>query len=322
MEGALRPPGETVTTGRVHFVVGMARCGITPLSRCLNLHPDVAVFGESRFFGRCWVEPETASGYGAAQLERITRVLRQFRWTATVGDEPGCLRNLSLDGMRDLVAETFARARAPIAPGRVFVALAEGVADAEGKRYAFEKTPHHLNWTPRIVGHVPGARFVVLLCDPYAFARFHREQDAPYHPVAAAFLWRGYMRSYERAARRYPDRLVVVDAAELARNGTRELERVQRFFGLELHDLSAPLAPLSSFFAAGPEPDPDDVFWLNLLGGRLMRRHGYARRSTPHAAGYVARSLVSLPRWCIDALPRARGPDIGPVRYLLTWLRP
>lgn len=310
-----------MTRGRVHFVVGMSRCGITPLSRALNLHPDLVVFGESRFFGRCYVEPEAAAGYSLVELARIERVLLQFRWTATVGDEPGCFRHLSLDGMRKLLTEAFGQVQPPIPPGRLFTAIAERIADAEGKRYVLEKTPHHLNWVARIVRHVPGATFVVLLCDPYVFSRFHREHDSPYHPLAAALLWRGYMRSYERAAKRHPHRLVVVDTAELARGGEEALARVQRFFGLEVHDLSAPLDPLAAFFTVEDGTGPADVFWINLFCWRLMRRHGYERRRMPPAPRAVVASLVSLPRYCLDMLPRARGPGVGPARYVLQWLR-
>jgi hypothetical protein len=97
---------------------------------------------------------------------------------------------------------------------------------------------------------------------------------------------------------------------------------VQRFFGLAPHDLSAPLGPFTAAFAAENELDAGDVFWLNAVCGRLMRRHGYERLPTPFAVGRIARSLASLPRWCLEALPQARGPGIGPARYLMHWLRP
>ncbi len=308
--------------GRVHFIVGMSRCGITPLSRCLNLHPAAAVFGESRFFGRCYVEPASADGYDSAQLNGIERMLRNFRWTATVGDELGCLRNLSLEDMHDLIADTFGRLEAPIPPGALFTLLAERIADAEGKHYAFEKTPHHLNMLGRIVTYVPDAHFVVLLCEPYAFCRFHREWDASYHPLGMALLWRGYMRAYERAAQRYADRIVVIDTAGLAHEGAATLERVQRFFGLELHDLAAPLAPLSVFFERPDETDAADIFWINLICRRLMRRHGYYRRPTPRLPRPVLLSLVSFPRWCLHGLGWGRRSRLATTWYLLRWLRP
>lgn len=312
-----------MTAGRVHFVVGMSRCGITPLSRCLNLHPNIAVFGESRFFGRCYVEPETAAGYNTAQLRSILRVLRQFRWTATVGDERGCLQNVSLEKFRGLIEETFSHVQTPIPPGLLFTTLAERIAAAEGKEYAFEKTPHHLNWLDRIVEQVPGARFVVILCEPYAFASFQRDENALYHPLATALLWRGYMRSYERAVRRYADRIVVVDAAELARDGASALARVQQFFGLELRDLSAPLASFSSELEdRAREVDPVDIFWLNLLCGRLMRRHGYRRIWARLALRRLLGSFLSLPAWCMRALPQFKRTSGSISTYLLRWLRP
>jgi hypothetical protein len=312
-----------MTAGGVHFIVGMSRCGITPLSRCLNLHPVIAAFGESRFFGRYYVQPETAAGYSTAQLGRILRLLRQFRWTATVGDEPGCLQNVSLERFRFLIEETFSSAQAPIPPGVLFTTLAGRIAAAEGKELALEKTPHHLNWLDRVVRHVPDARFVVFLCEPYAFASFHRDQDAVYHPLATALLWRGYLRSYERALWRHGDRIVVVDAAELARDGASALARVQRFFGLEPRDLSEPLAPFSrEFQARSREVDAVDIFWLNVLCGRLMRRHGYRRTWAPLAPSRLLGSFLSLPVWCMRVLPQLKGTSGSISTYLLHWLRP
>ena len=311
-----------MTDGRINFIVGMSRSGITPLSRALNSHPAVAVFGESRFFGRCFVEPAAAAGYTQEQLDRIERTLRNFNWEATVGSEVGCLRDVTLEGMRALIAETFAELEPPSSPGTVFTSLAQRLAGAEGKQYVFEKTPHHLNWLDRIVEHVPDARFVVLLCDPYAFSRFHRAQNASYNSLATALLWRGYIRAYERARRRFPHRLVVVDTTELARDGASALERVQRFFDLERHDLTAPLGGLAAFLEREEEIGAADVFWMNALCGRLMTSHGYARRRTERSRGAALRPLVTLPGWYRRGAVWGRRSRLSTARYLLRWLRP
>jgi hypothetical protein len=308
-----------VTASRVRFVVGMSRCGITPLCRALNQHPELAVFGESRFFGRCWVDPASPRGYERAQLDAILRVLVQFRWRATVGEGPGSL-TLSLHGFRALLREVFAEVEPPISPAALFTAIAARVADTEGKRYALEKTPHHLNWVDRIVEHLPDSRFVVLLCDPYAFARFHRRDDPLYHPITCAILWRRYMRSFEHVERRHPDRIVVVEANALASG--RGLDRVQRFLGVEEHDLPAPPGLAVVFTRTGDEAEAAETFWVNAICGRLLRRHGYTRRPTPFGVRPILGPLVSLPRWSRRSLPRARGPNFGSTRYLLNWLRP
>jgi hypothetical protein len=306
--------------GRVHFLVGVSRCGITPLSRCLNLHPDVAVYGQSRFFGRCWVEPECEEGYTRAQLDEILRVLLQFRWTATLGDSFGSLRSLTLADFRNLLRTTFAEVNPPVRPGALFTVISERIADAEGKRYVFEKTPHHLNWIDRIVEEVPGAGFVVLLADPYTFARFHRAEDPLYHPVASAVLWRAYMRSFERALSAHADRMIVLGFDELVSDGRSALERVQCFFGVDLHELPARFLEDRLELECGP--DEVDIFWVNLLCRREMRRHGYARQPTPFVFSSVIRSFFTLLRWTAESLPRARGRGFGSRRYLLSWLRP
>jgi hypothetical protein len=306
----------------VHFLVGMSRCGITPIARCLNSHSQIAVFGESRFWGRQYVKPKNSAGYGDQELAVIRSRLLAFRWRATVGAGPGCLR-LSLPELRSLLAEVFAEARPPVRPGELFRTIAERIGAAEGKTLILEKTPNHLAAVHRIVAELPQASFVVLLCDPYVFVRCHRENGVIDHPLAAAILWRGYVRAYERARRKHPERLVVVRLEELAASPQEVLERVQRRLRVPVEDITASLrypgSQLPSVARHGARGA--ELFWVNFVAGRIMKRHGYEPVTAPFAPLAVGRSLLTLGPWMVVLVRDYGGKRLRRLPGLLQWIR-
>lgn len=318
----MTPDPTTGVAESVHFIVGMSRCGITPLARCLNSHSQIAAFGESRFWGRQYVKPRSSAGYGDEELGVIRRRLLAFRWTATIGAEPGCLR-LSLAEFHSLLVEVLSQATPPVRPGELFRAIAKRIAVAEGKTLVVEKTPNHLTAVDRILGELPRAFFVVLLCDPYVFVRCHRESGAIDHPLAAAILWRGYLRAFERARRKHPDRLVVVRLEELASSPQLVLDRVQRRLGLPVEDISAPLSHPTSKLPSVTRNGTRgaELFWVNAVAGRVMKRHGYEPITAPFAPLAVAQSLLTLGPWMVVLLRDYGGKRLRRLPGLLQWIR-
>jgi len=67
---------DTAQAVRVDFLLGMARSGTTWLGRTLAEHPEVAVFGESSFFGRLYVPPGPDGMYGDRELARVRAIQR------------------------------------------------------------------------------------------------------------------------------------------------------------------------------------------------------------------------------------------------------
>jgi hypothetical protein len=320
---------------KIDFIAGMARSGTTWLGRTLAAHPDVAVFGESSFFGRLYVPPRADGRYGAEELERVRAIQREQEWSATTGDASGCLMRTRAADYAALVDASFRGMQAPVTPAEAFRSLASAIAESEGKPRALEKTPHHVHWLERIAASVPDARFVLLTRDPYGFMlslehlgdriddRRRRTLDRAWrHPLLAALAWRGYMLSVERAVERYGDRILVVDSRELRRRPNELLVSVQSFLGLEVHDLAHAAGENSSFGAGGrPGLGGQDVLWMNLVAGRVMRRNGYPVARVPVRPGRVLISLLTLPlslAYVSVALPR-RVP--GSFRsYLAGWL--
>ena len=49
----------------------MSRGGTTFTMRLMNLHPDVAAFGETAYWGRFWSEPDAETGqYNRQQIAK------------------------------------------------------------------------------------------------------------------------------------------------------------------------------------------------------------------------------------------------------------
>lgn len=326
----------TAERARVDFIVGMARSGTTWLAQTLAEHPDVAVFGETSFFGRLHLPPRADGTYGEDELKRVLAIQREQEWSKTTGDDAGCLRRTRPEEYATLVDSAFAGLRAPTTPAEVFEQLVRAVAQSEGRSRVLEKTPHHVHWLPRVAAAFPHAKFVVVRRDPYSFiasllhlgdrlgGRWQRALDRPWrHPLLAALAWRGYMLSIERALQRYPERIVVVETHELRGMPDDVLERVQSFLELDVLELPTHSEGANSSFRVGPpaRPGAADIWWTNLVAGRVMRRNGYELQRVPFRPLSVLSSFLTLPislAWVGVALPQ-KVP--GSFRaYLAHWL--
>ena len=311
----------------------MARSGTTWLGRVLAHHPDLAVFGETSFFGRLQVPPRPDGLYGPAELREVVRVQQERDWRSTTRDTEDVLRA----DYDDLVREALAGAPETISPVEAFRRIALAVASSEGKPRVIEKTPHHVHWLPQLARAFPDARFILTIRDPYEFVTSHvnlgnrlgsrrqRTLDGTWrHPLVAALAWRGYMLSSERAVSVCPTRIVVVETQELRTDPHAALDRIQAFLGLERGELPHELAPVNSSFEPGERPGPraDHVFWLQLVAGGLLRRHGYRRPGVQPDPLRVAASLLTAPLYLVMTAWRLPFGVRGPFGdYLLRWLR-
>jgi hypothetical protein len=320
---------------RVDFIVGMARSGTTWLGRTLSAHPELAVFGESSFFGRLYVRPRPDGTYGNEELKRVAAIQREQDWCATTGDESGCLTNTRTEDYPALIDSALGGLQAPVSPADAFRSLASAIALSEGKPRVVEKTPHHVHWLDRIAASFPEARIVLVTRGPYGFMlslrhlgdrierRHRRALDRPFrHPLLCALAWRGYMLSVERALERYRDRILLVDSNSLRERPGDALALIQSFLGVELHELAPALAENSSFRdGRRPALEGQDVFWMNVVAGRVMSRHGYARERVPLRPARILSSLLMVPVSLAFVVFGLRRQVPGSFRaYLWRWL--
>lgn len=320
----------------IFFVVGMSRSGTTWLSKCLNLHQDIASFGETGFWGRGHIHPSAHGKYTPQQLEKVISRLASMK-PGPRGDGPGCLAKETVERWPEIIHSGLSGSGdALISPAEVFMRLLTTVAAAEGKKVAVEKTPHHLNWIAQIKEAFPNAKFVATYRDPYGFMRSYKYQGGQrskqmrdafkrhYHPLLAALVWRGYMRSILYAADNYSDSVLVIPFREIDENPSEVLDRVCLFFGAK-SKIYQPLAKENSSFMAPVKPilQADDIFWMNLIARKEIICGGFAPRPIDPKIGRIMWSFLTLPIWLTKNIgnwnKRIRR---RPLRYVWSWLRP
>lgn len=320
------------------FIVGMSRAATTWITKCLNEHPDVAAYGETLYWGRHYVPPREDGRYDREQVESIVARLNTADCLhSTLGDGPGCFKALTADAW----PAAFERARADLperpTPGALFLSLNRAVAEAEGKRDAIEKTPHHLNWIGRILAELPGARFVVMVRDAQGFMLSYKHQgdrmepsvrrqfERRYHPFGCAIVWRGYMRAALAAREAHPDRVHLVAFEDVRRDTERVLDGVQGFLGLDAANLAERVPPDNTSFPREKRPElrADDVFWMNRVAGREIAAAGFPAVTGRRGFGRVLWSFVRLPVWGLYNFFSLRRRVKGSfLKYLWRWLRP
>lgn len=326
----------TLTQPRLDFVVGLPRSGSTWLGRALGRHPDVAVFGETCFYGRLYVEPRPDGLYGAEELERVRLIQRTRDWETTTTDPTGGDPPWGPGEYAALVDATFAGLQPPVRPQDVLRAVAAAVVARGSKERAIEKTPQHVHWLPRVAAGFPDSRFVLTLRNPYEYTasykrlgrrldgRVRRALDSPWrHPLIAALFWRSYSRSITRALASYPDRTLLVRTEDLRERPAETLAGLQAFLELPEADLAGADGANSSFREGEARVlSATDVFWMNLVAGRAMRSSGYQLRPAKPGIAATAVSIAIAPLSL--AATAVRIPRMVPgsfVNYALSWRR-
>jgi hypothetical protein len=305
------------------FIVGMSRAGTQWMARGLGSHPETVAFGETQFWGKKYVEP-SRNYYTEDEVQRIIEGLPGVILSQ---GEPKQIKSI-VDRRIDPTSEI------SLTPKGLFDRICQVVAASEGKSYAVEKTPHHINHLGRIAEAYPKARFVVMARSPYEFMRSYKHQGdrkpedvrqafkRMYHPVGCALVYRGYARSIRRALHDYPTRTLQVTLGDVKSDAEAALEKAQRFFGLEA---SAPVPPpTNSSFPEGESPslDAEDLFWMNTIAGWEIQVLGYEMRNSDISSLDVARSAARVPRWGGRALSMLWAQSSAPIQYVAQWLFP
>lgn len=319
------------------YLAGMSRSGTNWLMRVLNSHPQIAAFGESTYWGRDYKEPAADGFYEPEQIKQIGEVAAERYWAPGDG-KPGSLKS-ALDGsLVQSIKDHFARVPTDrrMTPFEVFRILCQAVAEAEGKRIAVEKTPHHVMWRDRIDEFCPDHKMVITFRDSYGFMLSYKHQGdrqpeaikkdfkRRYHPFGCAVVWRGYARQVLKAKQTRPDRTLVIDFTELQDNEDQVIDSIQSFYSLAHHPLAGKVPKANSSFPGGLRPNlqPEDVFWMNLIAKSEMDRLGYEKRKTPFAPLQISYSMITCCWWAIgnaiDMKKRVRGSLL---KYLYRWLR-
>jgi hypothetical protein len=316
----------------------MPRAGTTWLCQALNAHHDVAAFGESMFWGKSYTVPSINGRYDETALRRAKSSLLAADFESTlVIPGPGLMKCIGCEDLPGIVERSFGNLGSRASPSAVFTSLACEIARAEGKSHWVEKTPHHLLYADRILQHLPEARFVVMIREPYSFMlsykhyRGHKNTAAckerfarRYHPLACALVWLSSWRAALQLARSVPDQTLIVRMEELEADPVNLILRVQSFFSLpEGVDMQGAVCKVNSAFHQGarPELSDGDIGWMNFIAGAAIREAGYKLLPWPTDVYEVSRSVIDVAAWSLRWLRDMKKTTPGSLRgHLWHWM--
>jgi hypothetical protein len=325
------------------FIVGMPRAASTWLMRSLNTHPQVVAFGETMFWGRAFVKPDGTGKYRKKHLELVSKILKDNSMETVVANidgniEPGFLRNIRFGDIPSLVDSTVKNLVPPVSPGDVFLGFAGEIAKAEGKSRWVEKTPHHINWTDRIVDNLGESRFVILVREPYSFMLSYKNQrgwkgqsvelfSKLYHPIGCSVIYRTYARQANRVKNKNPHNAIIVRHEDIASDPLSALNQVGDFFQLKKVNNFVGIKGnvfSSEYFKDMSDLTPVDVFWMNIIAGKSIRDLGYSRCPFSLSVGGMLKiiwSLFTFALWVPQVFflmsKRIQGGSLG---YLRRWV--
>ena len=303
--------------------------------RQLNRHRSVVAFGETCFWGRLYVAPEHHDGtYSAQQREELRQVVcgRVDRMHPSLEG-----KKISRQDLADSFDDVFTHADG-CDPGDIFSRLCAAVSQLAEATTVVEKTPHHVNSLARISQYFPQAKFVVMARDGYSFLRSYKHQgdrkpddvrrsfQARYHPIACALIYRKYLDSIATALATYPGRVHLVTTDQLAADSVAILSDVLLFLGeMELTTDVHSTERVNSSFPSDEtrvEITPAEVFWLNVFGGRRMKRIGFRTRSAGWCTLQVCYTMVTFFPWLIrNAISLRQATRGSALRYMISWLK-
>ena len=169
-------------------------------------------------------------------------------------------------------------------PKDVFSCFAETLLSFFPNKHLFiEKTPHHIQYTERILTFYPEAKFICLIRDPYEWLLSYKYQGSQkanmavrkvfrriYHPLFASLIYR---RSVKEILRISPEKNVLVVSNEKL-NDAETTNKILAFIGVQNEKIS--LEPKNSSFVnlKKPELSPTDIFWINSVCKKVILKGG------------------------------------------------
>lgn len=308
------------------FICGLPRSGTTWLARTLATHPQVAVFGETDFWGRDYVSPKNDGRYDLRRIQRVAKIQSKKDWQTTTGENRD-LPGLKFGEYKRIVNELFicnVRLDRKETPTTVFYKLASRVAEEQDKAFVLEKTPGHLLFLDRIRRAYPLSPTIILFREPYGFVASlthhtaHPSQKVTlwlkrfaYHPALTIFWWKVYAQSLLAQQRQQNNRTLLIDHHQLITDPGSAARLAAAHIGVDPNLLTVDETPVNSSFSTMPRRSAPNTtgYWLQLLANQeFTNLYPNRRDPRPNRLAIVASWIVLLPSvflFIVVFLPRS-----------------
>lgn len=232
------------------FIVGMGRSGTTLLQLALNMHPQLAIFGETQAF----LERRRYASF------QQPRNLEQFlsEWRVLLRDSPHA--NLLHD--QEIQSRLVNCTSYAEAVNEVML----GLARAEGKSIWGEKTPAHIFKLDSILSCFPGARILHMIRDPRGAVSSSLQFQHPgaftdWNVYAAARYWSRCLDVHTQQMRYRNARYFSLHYEDLVNRGEETLRSVCMFLQIDFYP------EMLDFHRRAKDYVPKD------FDGRVVRHH-------------------------------------------------
>lgn len=314
------------------IIVGMSRGGTTWMSSCLSRHSNLAVFGESLYFGRRYLQPEYDGKYSSDQIEDIKN---RLKIKGILRHGVGNFQNLTQDNVGQIL-DIALPGRERLNPGQVFHRICSAIAKKENKPWVIEKTPHHINSIELILKFFPRLNIIAMSREPYGFMLSYKHQldrqridpgqkasrQKMYHPIGCALVWRRYANRIEQIQQKYPNQIFCVDLSEIKSDPDKVLEDVQKFLKLPI-EKTLELPQVNTSFPLGKRPElkNSDYFWLSLIAGKILKKYPKPKERKSKEILSVIKSVIAIPFWALTVIKNMEKETNGNVlAYLFNWI--
>ncbi|MFC1830699.1 sulfotransferase [Thermodesulfobacteriota bacterium] len=297
------------STQPLTFIVGMSRGGTTWMSTSLSRHHDIAVYGESMYWGRSFVPPNQDGYY---TNEHIQKIKDRLSHKGILGNDVGELININEKNIRQLLDLAVSKLPEHATPGDFFMEITNAISAFENKSLVIEKTPHHINYIGLIRNYLPDARFIIMHRFPYDFMLSFKHQAnrkklnsfeklsarLVYHPIGCALVWRKFYKSIKNAKEELPASSYCEIIFEDLKNSPDEtLKIVQKFLGVDIvPNLSSKMKNTSFPTGKRPQLKSDDIFWMNLICHKELSDTGVKKLNCPNISDIFI-SFIKIPLW-------------------------
>lgn len=318
----------------LRLITGMSRAGTTSMTRALNLQRNVVSFGETGFWG---IEEEIAGAQGIIDnecKERFLNIYKAMPYHPKHGDGSG-----SLPIPQEVLQNTLRIALNAVPEGQNTAALfrswGEHIAEACGREFWVEKTPHHIRYIDRIIKFEADARIIIMLREPEAFLNSYKHQghrkeervkkvfNNIYHPAIASFVCSRYFKTAIYATKTYPDNVLVIRLEDLKNNPENTLSRVFSHLQIEADGGLKMPESNSSFpeksFQGGLSGA--DKMWLYWMVNNKCKSFGYRLNKPKFDLFSFLGSLMDMAAWPIRNYKTITGNNSSIFGLIKRWLR-
>tara|TARA_R110001583_G_scaffold33308_2_gene112493 strand:- start:16 stop:1044 length:1029 start_codon:yes stop_codon:yes gene_type:complete len=317
------------------FIVGMARSGTVWTSQTLSTSSVVGVVGESLYWGRNYIDPDFGNGYSKeVAISAMQDLLRNGAVVPMKNIHGDADRNDFLQSVKNVVESSFFPENGRYTPKDVFDIGMGAFGRVMGKSVIVEKTPHHLMWLERINANYPESKFIITIRDPYECMLSYKHQSdrktgvekkklkSIYHPVLYPIIWKASMNKAKKYSCMYDGRVLLIRNEDIKKDQLCVLKKIEKFLNLKEGDLK-PREQLNSSFTEAVKPDLSsaDIFWMNIMAGRLVKEYRGSLRLVGKDYSSIFFSTFTLFPSIFSALRvRAKDSNMNVLKYAASWI--